>query len=153
MMVWKKTLTSLLLICYLLVSSIAAVHAFPPLINEGLSSEGLSSEGRSSEGRSSEGLSSEAVNNSQISFSATSLNFGVSEMSPNCHQQQRSDSQSTADISVNSAACKIFCAAMSNIIANDFLVDLPMPTANTEIAFTRIGFYSTNTSLEPHPPK
>lgn len=68
-------------------------------------------------------------------------------MSPSCHKQI-DETQSKA-----ASACKIFCAAMSNIIVDNFAVYLSPNEVGTEIAFRLKGVAKLSFAMEPHPPK
>lgn len=118
MKTWTNTLLSITLICYIAVSSVAAVHAFP----------------------------SQAAGNGE----AQTLSMGNvdPEMGPNCHQATN-DGEQSKPVSV----CKIFCAAMGNLISNDVSLGLPARHAIAEIGFLASQLNTREPSLEPHPPK
>jgi hypothetical protein len=88
---------------------------------------------------------------SSISTTASSdlsSSLSVAEMSPNCHQQ-KSDKAESKVIS----ACKIFCAAMSNIIIDEFAIDQPEVKVGREITFLLQDISTLTFDMEPHPPK
>lgn len=122
---WTKAMLSLSLICYLAVSSIAAAHAFPTLINSSTSPQNIIN----------------PVDNESLD-GITAL-----EIAPDCHQEP-SDSPKNA-----SSVCKIFCAAMAGVMSNHLLLDLPSTIGATEVAFVVKGFHTREPALEPQPPK
>ena len=117
---WAKTTVSITLLCYLAVSSIAAVHAFSPSVSAAQAAQ------------TSQGI----------------VGIADQEMSPSCHQQQ-----SHGEPAVTSNNCKIFCAAMSNVINGDIAAYIAPLNVATEITFLLKDVAKLTLAREPHPPK
>lgn len=113
------------LICYIAVSSIAAVHAFPVLVKSSSSLQGIASS-----------LDTKTFDD-----------ITMLEMESDCHQQK----SNSPDSSTN--ACKIFCAAMASVISNQLLLDLTSAMVGTDVAFVAKGLHTREPALEPRPPK
>ncbi|MBL4672705.1 MAG: hypothetical protein JKX81_10645 [Arenicella sp.] len=85
-----------------------------------------------------------------IDLSASSVSAQGTEITSDCHQNQSNSDQAA---SKSMSACKIFCAAMTNVVS-DNLVQLETTfNASTLIAFMRTKNGGSEPSMEPHPPK
>ena len=126
-------LTRFILLCYLVVSSIASVHAFPDLAT---TSAPLSV------------ASHHSLNLATPDITKTSV-ASTSETMPDCHQVGQLNNSEEISMSL----CKIFCAAMANAIATEFVLELPLLLISNEIVFLDKVFNTREFTLEPHPPK
>ncbi|HAU68381.1 MAG TPA: hypothetical protein DCW52_08295 [Gammaproteobacteria bacterium] len=111
------------LLCYLAVSSIAAVHAFPSV---------------------------DPVSAGQITTESNSV--PASDSMAHCQQM---NSEVSTSLKTDSAvsACKVFCSAISNVIANNIALNVPNTQVNAVIAFIDLEFHSPDPRLEKQPPK
>lgn len=78
-----------------------------------------------------------------MSSSSTSL-----QVNSDCHQSTESDS-ATSSVS----ACKVFCAAMGNVVINHLTSVAATRPSSLSIVFSGLGVTDSDLSLEPHPPK
>jgi hypothetical protein len=122
----------LLVLCFLAVSNVAAVHAFP---------------------------SFNAASDTQIEAHAfvsdavvAETRSGVAAMG-HCEQSTNSDFASNNQSSYSVSVCKVFCAAMSNVIANDLVSTCISAHVSPAIAFIAVKFHSPFPRLEKQPPR
>lgn len=125
---WTKTFASLTLLCYISVSSIASVHAFPSAL------------------KSASSLHSSSVNDNDSHVE--SLNADLTGMSPDCHGQTGSETETKSN-----TACAIFCATMSSLIVDQVKVNLPSNAVESMVEFLFADFKDYAFELEPRPPK
>jgi hypothetical protein len=111
------------LLCYLAVSSIAAVHAFPSV---------------------------DALSVSQITAEANAA--PAPDSMAHC-QQMNSDLSTSLKTDSAVSVCKVFCSAISNVIANNSALNMPTTHVNSVIAFIVLEFHSPDPRLEKQPPK
>ena len=133
-----KTFTELVLICYLVVSSIAVVHAMPMPSSSGASDSAV---------LVSKGLPTQVV---EI------------QVAPACHQSisaldQVMQSAPHAELGEQhtsaSIACEVACAAMANFITPPLTLALAPLRNSTDPVFFGSEFHSYTSEIEQHPPK
>jgi hypothetical protein len=120
---WAKPLLSFSLLCYIAVSSIAAVHAFPM------------------------SMSQNTDNSGSVSVAPTAM--PCHQAVDTTVDQEIHDVYKANSFSL----CEIFCAAMGHAISHEFAYLIPITRADAEITFIQPDFYKGDHSLEPHPPK
>lgn len=132
MKIVSQAIARLSILCYLVVASIAAAHAFP---------------------MPSAAATKDAITVMHIGSGdsqALGLEFAASmgDMQSDCHQSKSSSS----DASMMSA-CKIFCSATSHALTTDIFVDLVLMVPPVQVASVSEYFQTRQYGVEQHPPK
>lgn len=110
-----KLITSITLICYLAVASLAAAHAFPMMKSTNSTDSGV-----------------------QIIDETLSMN---------CHETASSIKKASPSL------CKMFCAAMGNVIPNAPELSFAKLDVSSKITFLSRGLVTREPEVEPQPPK
>ncbi|MFT5655045.1 MAG: hypothetical protein ACI9XU_000759 [Arenicella sp.] len=127
-----KSIARLSILCYLVVASIAAAHAFPMDGTAQSNSVTIVTDTGSGD---SQALAVEAT-------------VPMGEMQSDCHQTKTG----SADAS-SMSLCKIFCAATGHGLTTDILVDLVLLVPPVQTAPVRVNFPTRQLVVEQHPPK
>ena len=133
-----KTFTELVLICYLVVSSIAVVHAMPMPSSSTASSSAV---------LVSLGLPTPAVE-ALVTPACHQNSSALNHVMQSGSQPELGDQHTSASI-----ACEIACAAMANFITSPLTLALAPLRNSTDPAFFGSAFHSHTSAIEPHPPK
>ena len=128
----KQTIVRLSILCYLVMTSIAAAHAFPMLDESVDKGAVMVTEATSGD---SQVLTSEAMASS-------------GEMEPDCHKSSKGSSDTNS-----MTLCKIFCSATANAVTPDIAVDLASNSQPAQVAALRDNFQTRQLVVEKHPPK
>lgn len=132
-----KTFTEIVLVCYLVVSSIAVVHAMPmSLASASSDAVGLST-----------GLQSKAAQTQAMPACHQAGSTPIQAMQSTL-QAESSEQQTASNIS-----CESVCAAMANLITAPLTLTLRQLESSADPVFIGSVFYSHTSSIDPHPPK
>lgn len=85
---------------------------------------------------------------STTGVSEASQSMPFVEMSPDCHQLKNDEAEPKLI-----SACKIFCAAMSNIIIEEIAIYQAELGVGREVTFLLQDVSMLTFDMEPHPPK
>ena len=127
-----KSIARLSILCYLVVASIAAAHAFP-----------MASTAKSN----SLTMVTDIASGGSLVL-AVEATAPMGEMQSDCHQTKTG----SADAS-SMSLCKIFCAATGHGLTTDILVDLVLLVPPVQAASVRVNFPTRQLVVEQHPPK
>lgn len=120
------------ILCYLIVASIAAAHAFPmPRAAESNSSAAMVMDIGTGDSRAQ-------------SLEETAL---MGEMQSDCHQSKTASSDASS-----MSLCKIFCSATGYALTTDIFVDLASIAPPLQSHALSHDFSTRQISVEQHPP-
>ncbi|MGK0439769.1 MAG: hypothetical protein ACJATK_002733, partial [Paracoccaceae bacterium] len=85
-----------------------------------------------------------------VDSSMSSVGLQGAEVAYGCHQNQSSSDQAA---SKSTSACKIFCAAMTNVVSNNLPHLETTSNTNMQIEFRPTETAGLQPSIEPQPPK
>ena len=120
------------ILCYLVVASIAAAHAFPMPSAAGSGSATM--------------VMDASMGDSQAQFGEESAS--MDGMQPDCHQSKKVSSDASS-----MSLCKISCSAMGHALTVDILVDLASIAPPIQAAFLSDNLRTRQLVVEQHPPK
>ena len=133
-----QPIARLSILCYLVVASIAAAHAFP-----------MAGAAGSNSAAGSTGVTMVMDTSSGDSQALTlEETASMGEMQSDCHQSKRVSSDASS-----MSLCKIFCSATSHALTTDILVDMVSMVPPVHATFVSEDFRTRQLVVEQHPPK
>ena len=120
------------ILCYLVVASIAAAHAFPMPSAAGSNGAAI--------------VMDIALGDSQALTLEETTAMG--DMQSDCHQSKTVSSDASS-----MSLCKIFCSATGHAINTDILVDLVSISPPLQVITLSEVFFTRQLVVEQHPPK
>ena len=132
MKIVSQATARLSILCYLVVASIAAAHAFP----------------MPSAAATKDAITVMHIGSGDSQALGLEVAASMGDMQSDCHQAKSSSS----DASMMSA-CKIFCSATSHALTTDIFVDLVLMVPPVQVASVSEYFQTRQYGVEQHPPK
>ena len=132
MKIVSQAIARLSILCYLVVASIAAAHAFP----------------MPSAAATKDAITVMHIGSGDSQALGLEVAASMGDMQSDCHQSK----SSSLDASMMSA-CKIFCSATSHALTTDIFVDLVLMVPPVQVASVSEYFQTRQYGVEQHPPK
>jgi hypothetical protein len=138
MKIVSQAIARLSILCYLVVASIAAAHAFPM----------PSAAASKSAAATKDAITVMHIGSGDSQALGLEVAASMGDMQSDCHQSKSSSS----DASMMSA-CKIFCSATSHALTTDIFVDQVLMVPPVQVASVSEYFQTRQYGVEQHPPK
>jgi hypothetical protein len=137
MKIVTQSIARLSILCYLVVASIAAAHAFP-----------MPSAAASSAAAIKDAMTVMHIASGDSQVLSLDVTASMGDMQSDCHQSKASSSDAST-----MSACKIFCSATSHALTTDILVDLVLMVPPVQVASVSEYFQTRQLGVEQHPPR
>jgi hypothetical protein len=132
MKIVTQSIARLSILCYLVVASIAAAHAFPI----------------PSAAASKDAMTVMLIASGDSQALSLDVTASTGDMQSDCHQSKAASSDAST-----MSACKIFCSATSHALTTDILVGLVLMVPPVQVASVSEYFQTRQLGVEQHPPR